>query len=64
MSETQRRMQELLSLLPPEHQLDASAVSSPEALIFALETSSPLPQNFLCTLAEVLEKTGEACTPK
>lgn len=64
MSEVQRRMQELLPLLPPGHQADVPAISSPEDLIFALENNSPLPQNFLCALAEILDKAGEACTPE
>lgn len=64
MSETQRRMQELLLLLPPEHRLDTPAVSSPVEIISALEDSSPFPRNFLCALEEILEKAGAACPPE
>lgn len=59
MNEMQRRMQELLLLLPPGHQPDEFAVSNAEELVSALEGSFPLPRNFLCTLEDILEKSGE-----
>ena len=64
MSEVQRHIQELLSLLPPEQRPDAQGLLDPEDLVFALESSSPLPRNLLCALEDVLKKAGEEHPPE